>query len=469
MNYFDPYSPSADDGIVAAWDSQVVALLGALRLPEALAAGYPDLFARFAACYADLLALPRVARRALQKKSAAGPRAILPACTRRNLARTAAGAAFLLALGEGPALANTITVSAKTPPGVNDGDGRCSLVEAIVNANADAATFGDCVAGGGDDVVVMPKGVQTFSIAYANYNGDTALPLITSAITITGNKTKFMRANNAPPFRFAAVAPSGRLTLENVILSGGSAANGGAITNYGSLILNHATVSGSTASGNGGAIFNFGYAKIAGGTLSKNSAVHFGGGIYSRGGSTSVVLENSEISRNTAGSGGGILNYVAAMSIESSIITGNTATLEGGAIANYGGALRVERSTISKNTAGRTAGGLDNVYATAEIYDSTITGNKAMYGGGIENFGDATNASRLYVYGSTLSKNTASMYGGAVANIDGFFNLDGSAVTGNKAATRGGGVFNAGPFHTFIETNNTFSKNSAPNGADIYP
>jgi hypothetical protein len=149
----------------------------------------------------------------------------------------------------------------------------------------------------------------------------------------------------------------------------------------------------------------------------------------------------------------------------SSTITGNAAGGEGGGIASYGGYLRITGSTISKNTATRTAGGIDNVYGTARISDSIITGNKAMYGAGIETY---SGSSRLYIDGSRLSSNTATVYGGAVANISGYFKLNGSVVSGNKAGDRGGGVF-ASDAASFVNSGNSFSKNSASYGPNIFP
>ncbi len=71
-----------------------------------------------------------------------------------RMAWSLAGAALLLALGQGVATAATITVTTNNPNIV--ADGQCSLVEAIVNANNDAATHPDCAAGIGADTIVLP-------------------------------------------------------------------------------------------------------------------------------------------------------------------------------------------------------------------------------------------------------------------------------------------------------------------------
>ena len=84
-----------------------------------------------AACYEKLRALPRRARRALQ----------------RHFALPLAELALLLALWQGPAWAATITVDGTT----------CTLAAAITAANTDAVS-GGCAAGSGADTLELPAG-----------------------------------------------------------------------------------------------------------------------------------------------------------------------------------------------------------------------------------------------------------------------------------------------------------------------
>src|SRR5437879_2517241 len=70
MNYFDLYSSYPDPTITAAWESQVKEADKTLWLAEKLATSESELSARFAACYMDLRALPRCARRTLQRRIA---------------------------------------------------------------------------------------------------------------------------------------------------------------------------------------------------------------------------------------------------------------------------------------------------------------------------------------------------------------------------------------------------------------
>jgi hypothetical protein len=446
MNYFQPFLLPTEASIAAAWDTALVEFDAAPRLTAALTARRAVWLPRFADCYLQLISSPRGARRRLVRRLSRSrhlegfwPFERRP-IARGTLACSIAGAGLLITLLHS-AEAATITVTTNSP-GISDLDGRCSLVEAIVNANDDAAMHPDCAAGSGADIIVLPKGAQALTLSYSDYAGATALPVITSDITISGNPTKITRAKNAPGFRLFAVAVGGTLTLNDVALSGGTATSGGAVLNYGSLTIHQSTISG-------------------------NAATKNGGGIYSRKPFARLFIHNSVVSGNQAASGGGIFSY-EYVSIVDSVLSGNVASSEGGAIANYDGYLRIDNSTVAKNRATRAAGGIDNVYSTAKIFNSRITGNTAKYAGGIESYADASTVSKLYVYNSTISKNGAGVYAGGVANINGYFKLADTMVTGNKAGTEGGGVFNNGTV-TFVDDHSTISKNKAPTGADVFP
>lgn len=244
MNYFALYSSYPDHTITAAWDSQVREADKIPWLGEILWRRGTELFPRFAVCYTELRALPRSSRRALQREVASsrdlvtifpdwhhpgGGRAL-----QHKLARSLAGAALLLALWQGVASAATITVTSKDSR-VRP-DGQCSLIEAIVNANADAAFFSDCPAGSGPDTIVLPaKGNVSVKAQYDDTYGPTGLPLITSQITIEGNGGRIRGQGNA--FRLFAVSNSGNLTLQNVNVSRGSSSYGGGVFNNGTLTI----------------------------------------------------------------------------------------------------------------------------------------------------------------------------------------------------------------------------------------
>jgi hypothetical protein len=379
MNYFNLLSSYQDPTIAAAWQSQVKEAEKTPWLADALRQCGDELFARFAVRYMELRALPRGARRALQRRIARctaltelSPEHLQHGGGRlqHRMAWSLAGAALLLALGQGVATAATITVTTNNPNTAVDG--QCSLVEAIVNANNDAATHADCPTGSGADTIVLPANANlTLSNAYGTlsygtlYSRPVGLPPIASRITIEGNGATIARQTNAPDFdlfavrgnfSFEGVPPTpGDLTLQNVALSGGGTRGG--VSN-----ASHLNIKNSIISGNAGPGVSNGY-----GTL---------------------TVQNSTISGNT---GGGISSfYYGTLIIENSTISDNT-SYSGGGVSNYGGTIAIINSTISNNTAEDRGGGISNAIGfyggpgLLTITNSTISGNRANQGGGVFN------------------------------------------------------------------------------------
>jgi hypothetical protein len=405
MNYLSPVSLSADETMLAAWDSQVVQAAEDPFLAAALQSG-ADVFPRFAAFYGQLRALPRGARRALQRHLARSREpAAIPPLRQRKLAGSLAGAALLLALAQG-AQAATITVNT-TIPKINSSDGLCSLIEAIVNANDDAATHADCAAGSGADTIGLPAAsTLTVTNTYVHYHGATGLPTITSDITIDGNGSK-IAAKKGAGFRLFAVESSGDLTLDNATVSGGSQRYGGTIFNYGALTITDSTVTGGKAG--------------------------LGGGIFNASGAV-LTIDSSTISKHSAGYGGGIYDFGGTVSVSYSTITGNKAFVDGGGIYEYAGTLDVSYSTISKNTSGRDGAGLHNRDSAVTVTYSTISGNKTGffgYGGGIYD-----RSSETLVENSTISGNTAAVGGGVYNRAT--LTVSNSTISKNNAADGGG-------------------------------
>jgi hypothetical protein len=338
MNYFDLYSTYPDHTIAAAWDSQVKEADRISWFADILTERSGELFSRFATCYAELRALPRGARRSLQRRLARSSElaAVLPEYLQQGgrrlqhrMAWSLAGAALLLALGQGVATAATITVTTNDPNIV--ADGQCSLIEAIVNANNDAATHADCAGGSGADTIVLPASANVIlsaahGLRYGQFGNPIGLPLITSAITIEGNGATIARAASAPAFGLMAVRFPGNLTLQSVTLSGGSF---GGVSNDGTLGIKNSTISGNSG---GGVDNSFGTLAVENSTISGNTA---GGGVSNYGGR--VTITNSTISGNTASTGGGVINcsgpYGSSFTINNSTISGNIAN-QGGGVSN---------------------------------------------------------------------------------------------------------------------------------------
>jgi hypothetical protein len=466
MNYCQPYVLSPDETIVAAWDCQLTQAGEDPCLAEALAHAGNGLFQRFATCYAQLRALPRGARRALQRQLARSQElAAIPPEWQFKLARSLAGAALLLALGHGVAQSATITVTTNIP--TIAADGKCSIVEAIINANNNAATHTDCAAGSGADTIVLPAAsVHTILSDYNSAYGATRLPAITTQITIQGNGSIITRKKSKALSRLIAVTTTGNLTLDRVTLSGGGQYHGGAIINYGSLTITNSTISGnvaikgggiangagatldidqSTLSKNaaayGGAIFDdSGEVSISNSIITGNRVVIEGGGLYDRSGT--VLIENTAIDANRADAGGGLFIVASILAIDNTRISGNSAS-------SHGGGMWI-------------AGGFSN-HATVTIENSTITGNKGHFSaGGIlhQNFGGT-----LTIQNSAIFANTAGDSGGGVNQTSGSMTVENSTVSGNKAGSEGGGIWTQ---NILTVANSTISGNSAKSGGGVY-
>jgi Right handed beta helix region len=503
MNYFQPYSLPADQAVLAAWDSQLAELADCPAL-DALAK-QRELFPRFAEYYSQFRALPRGTRRALQRKLARARElvSIQPEWQRR-LASSVAGAALLLALAQSVNAA-TITVTTDKPD-INDNDGKCSLIEAIINANDDAATHPDCAAGSGADTIVLPKdSTITLTEYYTDYFGYTGLPVITSAIVVEGNRSTVARKSDASVLRLFAISSSGDLALNNISLTGGSlfseyyytgsGYNGGAIYNGGRLKITRTIISGNKSLGNGGAIHasHTAITTIDNSIITENTAYNYysgGGGVSNLG---TLVILNSSISGNSVGilpytpwcesSGGGIYNLEGTISIQNSIISNNKAQGcysngdgFGGGIDNEGGVVFIKNSSLLANSGKYSGGGIlsegilrTNLFgeglllykaATLNVENSLISGN---FGHGIYDRGSNT-----LVANSTISNNVVEDYGGAGIRNDEQSRLEivNSTISGNILKGDKGYGFNGagiGNFYrsTAIIKNSTVSKNIA--------
>jgi hypothetical protein len=260
----------------AAWPAPLAAAVHTPGLPSDLVRRRHDLLPRAAAYYAQLRALPRRVRRALQ----------------RQLGLPLATLALWLALGLLPVQAATIEVG-----------GPCTLVDAITAANTDTAT-GGCPAGDGADTIVLPAGsTQTLTEVNNSTYGSTGLPVIRSVITIAGQESTIARAYEAPAFRLVAVHRTGDLTLQETTLSGGTSYDGGGVINFGTLTVTHSTISDNYA-GSGGGVSNEGTLTVTHSTITGNEGFSAGGGV-SNGGTLTVT--HSTISDNDSDNGGGVV------------------------------------------------------------------------------------------------------------------------------------------------------------------
>ncbi len=272
-------------------------------------------------------------------------------------------------------------------------DENCSLSDAIVAANTDAAV-GGCAAGSGADAIAL-----TMNITLA-----AALPPIAADVAIEGNSYS-ISGNDA--YGIFAVNGSS-LTINNLTITDGfsSTAGGGISVLHGSLTLSNSTIQGA-------------------------SARDAGGGIYAN--DSRVEIIGSEIKGNSAGAGGGGGLYFSSsygtqtLDITDTAFTRNTSTQAGGALRIARGTVTIKRSSFSFNE-GDEGGAIENTNGTLRIENSTFNNNEARLGGGLSLFG-----SEVTLTHTTWAHNSAAEKGGAIYLVGwtGTLKLRNTLVAGN--------------------------------------
>ena len=360
-------------------------------------------------------------------------------------------------LGLSSAYAAIIVVDSNTVEEIN-GDGTCSLIEAINsalnNVSVDICVAGDdnisgsrgssSVRGTGTpgsnplpsagDIIQLPEGV-IFDVTIP-FLGPNGLPRIINNIIINGNNSTIRRPS-ATSNRRTATAQFRLLEITN---------------GAGDIRLNDLTLSGGDVNGNGGAILNQGSALTLNNVrLENNIASSAGGGLHQSTFATTLNINNSQIENNIAGTnGGGIYNNGATARITDSTIRNNQATGNfmggGGGIYNTSsGVTLLTSSTVSGNsitgtgtTNSRGGGIYNNDGGNITAINSTISSNTALRGGGI--FNDSLLTPTVILDNSTVANNDSSGTGAAGSGLDntGAVTLNYSIIGGNigTAATQ---------------------------------
>ena len=207
-----------------------------------------------------------------------------------------------------------------------------------------------------------------------------------------------------------------------------------------------ATITGSTIADNyayhyGGGLFNTRNTVITESVITSNTAdLYQGGGIYSSNSDgVTLTITDSSVTSNDGDDGGGISGS-SHMVIERCLFSGNTANDDYGGglrVTNYGPintTISIEDSTFSNNTASQGGGIYNNARMT--ISRTTFTGNQATStsditgGGAIQNAGYDT--SHMTLVGSTISANSATRYGGGILN-KGMLYITNTTITENTS------------------------------------
>ena len=208
----------------------------------------------------------------------------------------------VLLAGSNPAAdAATITVNSLADT-VVPGDGNCTLRKAIANANNNAATYSDCAAGSGTDVInITATGTITLL---------SALPDLTGSLTINGPGSSSLSISGGNTLRVFYLSGS-IFIFQNLQISNGSADFGAGIraTGADSVLINNVTFFGNNATNRGGAIYSGSGnpMTVTNSTFIANGG-NGGGGAIQNSGQATLTVTNSTFSGNIGGYSGGTIN-----------------------------------------------------------------------------------------------------------------------------------------------------------------
>lgn len=243
------------------------------------------------------------------------------------------------------ASAATITVNSLGDT-LNNGDGVCTIREAMINANNDAATWSNCAAGSGVDTINLPAGTITITIPntpsgfaqdQVNLRGDFD---ISSSMIINGNVAgttingadldRIFDINPDTDFDPMTTTPVIVVTINRLTMTNGFQNQAGAIAVFpnATLAVNDSTISESRAwADDGGGMYIFGGAvTMTNCTVSGNTAYLHSGGIRADG---TLALVNCTITDNDSdfdNLSGGLWNSSALatnVTLRNTIVAGN--------------------------------------------------------------------------------------------------------------------------------------------------
>ena len=337
---------------------------------------------------------------AIQREFATTPGASGP-----RFGATALCAALTLALlPAGQAAAAVISVdSSATTVAV---DGACTLPEAVDNANDNAATHADCVAGeAGLDSIVFDGALAASTITL-----DDELD-VGDALAVDGAAAAGLAISGAGSYRiFDADAP---LAVSNLVLMDGYAdGEGGAIRAYQTLTVTNVDFVGNAASDDGGAISANGELVVTGSSFDGNQAYGDGGAILAFG---NLTVTDSSFDNNRSDKYYGAIGGAIAARGNQTTITGST--FSDNQVRGAGGAVAMQpRSGFLPPPTGK--GVITPQNQQLSIVDSQFLRNAAegakyqqAFGGAVwfspAHSGDGSLSHTLEVSGSELRQNIA--------------------------------------------------------------
>jgi fibronectin-binding autotransporter adhesin len=179
----------------------------------------------------------------------------------------------------------------------------------------------------------------------------------------------------------------------------------------------------------GGDTSSFAYTRISDGDADNASPGTAGGGIGILGPDTRLSMDHSVLSGNSASYGGALYaDSATTVTLDYCTFANNSATTDGGGLHIAKGDLVLENCDLFGNSAGDWGGGLRISTSTATIKNCTITSNSASsHGGGFYNDG-----SNVTVVNSTISDNTTGVAGGAIRQHVATTTIQNTIIWGNS-------------------------------------
>jgi hypothetical protein len=240
-----------------------------------------------------------------------------------------------------------------------------------------------------------------------------------------------------------------------------------------SVTISGTTLLGGDVVGSGGAILSRENISLIDCRVDSSSAVSkelsvlsMGGGVAHRDGN--LVVTNSEIASNVADFGGGIYLESGTLAIVASQI-GDNVGLSGSGIYIADGDASIRSSWIHGNAAGAFSLG-GGIYSSGNlrVESTTISGNSASFGGGLFSRTDAGGVEATRIINSTISGNTAFTRGGGIRNAYGLTVVEHSTITGNQApAGEGSGIGSRGYNTSRTEIRSTIIAGNTSSDVDV--
>jgi predicted outer membrane repeat protein len=288
---------------------------------------------------------------------------------------------------------------------------------------------------------------------------------ITASTTIDGGGSLTLSGDNAR--RLFVVNAGARLELDDIVIEKGLSrdGHGGAIYNLDTVSISNSQFrnNATTSDWSGGAIFSNSHL-VMNNTVFSNNEAGSGGAIYAQSSINQTNIFTTTFDHNfttntdsSAGFGGALLlTDGATATVSASILSQNDARQGGAVDARSGSRLFIDGSTISRNSATRDGGGIDIDLSTATLTNVTLSGNSGQQGGAITTFAGEVTLSSV-----TLSGNSA-IYGAGYHTFLGTHTFTNVTFSGNTAQSSGGGIYNSRG--TMTLTNVTIANNSGGNG-----